>query len=619
MGIHPGQRLADAMACVPDLSSHSADRHADADALERLALWCQKFGARTGMIEPHAVWIDISGTEHLFGDEAGLLRRLSGALRSLGGRACIGVAGTLVAARAMAFKSLFLSQGALSDGELRLQRGCTLAVCPAGHEDEALRSIGVEGLWLSDAATQSLRALGLKTIGDLMAIDRKELYLRMRGGAKKGTSRSKVGAGVRWTAGGDDDPLIVLDRALGRRREELVSLSCRPAFFRQKTFFHPLITAQSLETGVAFVLKRLCADLESASRSCNQYRVTFYRTDQSVFVQDVRTTLPVSEPGHLLSLLHERMAAADLGLGVETIRVEAMGDAVQAKVSQQSDFSSRDRQRAVRAEVLDRLIERVGAINVFTLARGRSHMPELRQEEKPVGMQSSLDPGGAVKGGLAAPPSATGAATGACAKRAKSARRTPDAVPSLPLAERPALILPRPEPLGGWVGTRARAKSNILASGAGPAPVEPCATATHDPLECLEERMIDHSLAYELAELTWRGRARKVVCQEGPETFAVSWWAQVGVAAADADIGAHVRDEGATDGRPDAFRAREDDESVMSSTAPAWHNEARRYYKVETDDGLRLWLYAVPPPDDLQGKDHHEQPQQRWFVHGVFA
>jgi protein ImuB len=65
----------------------------------------------------------------------------------------------------------------------------------------------------------------------------------------------------------------------------------------------------------------------------------------------------------------------------------------------------------------------------------------------------------------------------------------------------------------------------------------------------------------------WKDRRRHVVAADGPECIAGEWW----------------RDEA------EAFLVRE-------------------YFRIEDEDGLRLWLFRVSGPDG-----------QHWFVHGVFG
>jgi protein ImuB len=69
--------------------------------------------------------------------------------------------------------------------------------------------------------------------------------------------------------------------------------------------------------------------------------------------------------------------------------------------------------------------------------------------------------------------------------------------------------------------------------------------------------------------LRWRRRDHRLRRVEGPERIAPVWWL--------------------------------DD--------PDWRDGPRDYWRVETDEGLRLWLYHTPASDRVG----------RWFVEGVFA
>ena len=65
----------------------------------------------------------------------------------------------------------------------------------------------------------------------------------------------------------------------------------------------------------------------------------------------------------------------------------------------------------------------------------------------------------------------------------------------------------------------------------------------------------------------WKDRRRRVIASDGPDCVAGEWW-------------------------------RDDAETVL----------VREYFRIEDEDGLRLWLFRVSGPDG-----------QHWFVHGVFA
>ena len=73
------------------------------------------------------------------------------------------------------------------------------------------------------------------------------------------------------------------------------------------------------------------------------------------------------------------------------------------------------------------------------------------------------------------------------------------------------------------------------------------------------------------ARFTWRHVIHDVARVAGPERIAPEWWREKG------------------------------------------HARARDYYRVETPDGLRLWLFR----EGFDGDERGGAP--RWFLHGLFS
>jgi protein ImuB len=113
-------------------------------------------------------------------------------------------------------------------------------------------------------------------------------------------------------------------------------------------------------------------------------------------------------------------------------------------------------------------------------------------------------------------------------------------------------------------GSRGRAEIEVCDSA--PAPTRPIRLfARPEPVEATAEVPDGPP-----AQFTWR-RVRHIVARaEGPERIAMRWW----------------RDE-------------------------AGRTLMRDYFRVESRDGVRVWLFHEWPADP------HLAP--RWFVHGVFA
>ncbi|TXM79159.1 DNA polymerase Y family protein, partial [Methylobacterium sp. WL69] len=107
LGLRPGEPLARARARLSTpLSVHPSDPEADAAALDRLCLWAKRYTpnvAAFGEAEARdGLFLDVAGSSHLFGGEAGLLADLARRLSANGVPARMALAGTPGCAFALA-------------------------------------------------------------------------------------------------------------------------------------------------------------------------------------------------------------------------------------------------------------------------------------------------------------------------------------------------------------------------------------------------------------------------------------------------------------------------------------------------------------------------------------
>ena len=94
---------AHARALVADLEVRDAEPDADRNFLDCLALHAARHWTPTASVSgPDGLWLDLTGTTHLFGGEERFCRRLLGFLKRLGFTARIAIAGTPGAAHALA-------------------------------------------------------------------------------------------------------------------------------------------------------------------------------------------------------------------------------------------------------------------------------------------------------------------------------------------------------------------------------------------------------------------------------------------------------------------------------------------------------------------------------------
>ena len=102
MGLHPGQKAADAAALVPNLATADHDAQADAQALELLADWCVRFSPAVASDAPDGLFLDVSGGDLLWGGEAALAHELEARLTDNGIPVRMAIADTAAAAWALA-------------------------------------------------------------------------------------------------------------------------------------------------------------------------------------------------------------------------------------------------------------------------------------------------------------------------------------------------------------------------------------------------------------------------------------------------------------------------------------------------------------------------------------
>ena len=395
-GLHPGQPLADARALAPALKVLPADPVGDAQALARLAAWCDRY---TPLVAIEAtdngsgagLWLDVTGCTHLCGGEAGLLADLAGRLGRLGHQARLGLADTPGAAWAAA---RFLPAAPV--------------VAPGGAK-AALAPLPVAALRLAPALVAGLDRLGLRRVGELYPLPRAALARRF-GRAPSGR----------------------LDQALGVLAEPISPRLPAPPDEARLGFPEPLAHRDGLAGGLATLLERLCRRLEEKQQGARRLTLTLHRVDGSRQHLAIGTSRPSRDPAALGRLFAEHLERIDPGFGVEVMVLAAP---LSEKLSALQIALARlpPRPAAVAplpatgdddlAPLLDRLGNRLGFAALGRPAPRLSHRPELAV--------------------ALAPPLAPGSAWPAAARPAAAwpAAAWPATAP------RPLRLLPRPEPV----------------------------------------------------------------------------------------------------------------------------------------------------------------------------
>jgi protein ImuB len=152
-GLRVGMPATKAQALVQGLVIQNADPIADADALDRLALWMlQRFAPIIAADPPNGIVIDSTGADHLHGGETAMLDTLVEKLASVGLRARAAIADTWGAAYALA--RFGARPGYVSE---------------PGKTASDIASLPIAALRLAPELIGGLRVLGFERIGDLLA------------------------------------------------------------------------------------------------------------------------------------------------------------------------------------------------------------------------------------------------------------------------------------------------------------------------------------------------------------------------------------------------------------------------------------------------------------------
>jgi protein ImuB len=323
-------KVAQAQALVPGLMVFDADPEGDAAELLRLAEWCLRYAPLAAVDVPDGVWIDVSGSAHLHGGEARLLRDLERRLGEQGLRVRAAVADTPAVAHAVA----------------RFAEG---GVVPPGAS--VMADLPLEALRLPVKIAADLRLMGFDRIGPLAAAARAPLVRRY------GTVLA-----------------LRLDQAAGQVFEPIEPVVPAALVQARLGFVEPLMTAEAFSVVIARLVASVCGDLERAGQGARRLDLLFERVDGSVQAIRIGTARPVRDARHLGRMLDERLEQVDPGPGVEAMRLVAAVSEPLAFVQSVSSLVAPSVPDI--APLVDRLANRLGEAAVYRIAPVESYVPE---------------------------------------------------------------------------------------------------------------------------------------------------------------------------------------------------------------------------------------------------
>lgn len=336
LGLTPGMTLADARARVPDLEALPHDRAADARLLDAVLADFDRFTPMAALDPPYGLMLDVTGCDHLFGSEAGLVQAVRSRAEHGGLQTRPAMARTPQTARALA----------------RFGPG---GIAPRGQDAEVARALPILAMELDDRDHQALRRAGLKTLGDLD--DRPRAPLAARFGA--------------------DFP-DRLDRLMGRTDVRITPHRPPPPVIANRILAEPIAELDAVHAVIADLLADVEHQLETRGQGARRFILSFYRLDGDIRRVVLQTARPLRDPTALRRLFSERLAALsrpiDPGFGFDQLRLGA--DQLRVLSTEQAAFDRRPDASAALDTVIDQLSARLGPEAVLRVEPVASHLPE---------------------------------------------------------------------------------------------------------------------------------------------------------------------------------------------------------------------------------------------------
>lgn len=336
LGLTIGQPLANARAMLPELKVVAANDPADLKLLTRIADWCDRFTPFVALDGPRHLLLDVTGVSHLFGGEQAILDRIRSSLQLQGLSLRGALAGTAVAARALA----------------RYRDGAVIA---CGEEEQAMKSLPVESLNLDAVATHALRRAGLKTVGQVAARKRSELVARL-------------GSAM----------LAVLDEALGNAAKPITPRRPPPDYWREQNFAEPIATEEVIRATLNSLANTLAKILERQGEGARRLEAVFFRADGAVRRIAIEMGVPTRDPAAIERLFREKLATLsdplDPGFGFDLIRLCAVH--VERIGSENFGLDACTNEKAEISFLVDRLAARFGSHRILKFQPHDTHIPE---------------------------------------------------------------------------------------------------------------------------------------------------------------------------------------------------------------------------------------------------
>jgi protein ImuB len=327
--------VAKAQVLVPGLLVQDAEPIADAEALDRLALWIlQRFAPVVASDPPDGIVIDSTGADHIHGGETAMLDALIGRLAMSGVTARAAIADSWGAAHALA---RYAARPSL--------------VVPSNHGGSVLEQLPLEALRIPKQMSADLRVLGFERIGDLLTRPRAPLTLRF--GPELGRR---------------------IDQALGTIAEPIEPVRPPDLIEVRRSFPEPIGAAETIARYIGKLVSQLCHELEAKGLGARRVDLICHRVDNRRQAVRVGMAVPVRDLKRLTRLLCDKIETIEPGFGIEVMTLVA--SVAEPLVQKQAITSLVEEATPDISDLVDTLANRVGERAVYRAAPVSSDIPE---------------------------------------------------------------------------------------------------------------------------------------------------------------------------------------------------------------------------------------------------
>ncbi|HUF19966.1 MAG TPA: DNA polymerase Y family protein [Burkholderiales bacterium] len=349
-GIRPGMWLSAAYALAPQIDTRVRDPAREHAALEAAALWALQFTSHVSIVSPGSLLLEIGGSFRLFGGLERLRDCVRDAAAELGHDVTLAATPTPLGAQWLAcagFDMLVHDRGTLRDHLGRLP---------------------IEALELRPDAAASLDRLGVRTLGELLALPRDGLARRF-----------------------GQTLLDLLDRALGRLPDPRPPLIPPERFRVGLALPSPVAEVEALLFAAHRLVLQLCGFLSGRNAGVTRLRLALIDENRRTTEVNISLSIPSRDPKHLIALLRERLTLTLLPARIESIVLEAP-EVAQLAPRNFSFFPDHEQSREEKAVLVEKLRARLGEDAVHGLALYPDARPELAWREAEPGAKPGNAP-----------------------------------------------------------------------------------------------------------------------------------------------------------------------------------------------------------------------------------